>query len=238
MKPSSSSNTVASPIPSHIAIIMDGNRRWARDRHLPQIVGHEFGRRRLEPLIRQAARLGIKFLTFWAFSTENWKRTEEEKEAIFNIVRKFGKEVLPKLVKNGVQLRVIGELERFPEDVQQIFQKLIEETRHNSRVIVNLALSYGGRSEILRAVKKVLEQKITSEQLSEETFSQFLDTRGEPDPELMIRTGGVQRTSGYLPWQTAYSELYFTQTLWPDFGPPELKKAIEWYRQQKRSFGQ
>ncbi|MBI2011207.1 di-trans,poly-cis-decaprenylcistransferase [Candidatus Daviesbacteria bacterium] len=140
-------------IPSHIAIIMDGNRRWAKKRLMPSFMGHEFGRRQLKPVIREAAKLGVKFLTFWAFSTENWNRSDEEKEAIFNILRRHGKRVLSDLQKNGVRLLVIGEIERFPQDIQEILKETIQATSNNKTITVNLALSYGGRSEILRAVK-------------------------------------------------------------------------------------
>lgn len=224
-------------IPSHIAIIMDGNRRWAKKKLLPAYVGHEFGRRKLEPIIRHAAKKGIKFLTFWAFSTENWKRSGEEKKVLFGIIRKWGEKIIPRLQENGVQFKVIGEVERFPEDIQQILKNIIKKTSHNSRVIVNLGLSYGGRSEIIRTVKKIMAQHLKPGQVTEENFDRFLDTAGEPDPELMIRTGGVFRTSGFLPWQSAYSELYFTNTLWPDFSTREFDRAISWYRQQQRRFG-
>ncbi len=225
-------------VPSHIAIIMDGNRRWARKKLLPPYIGHEFGRRKLEPIIRHAAKKGIKFLTFWAMSTDNWKRSDQEKEALFGIIRKWGEKMIPKLQKNGICFKVIGELERFPEDIQRILKNTIKKTSRNSRIIVNLGLSYGGRSEIIRAVKKIMAQHLTPRQVTEENFDRFLDTVGEPDPELMIRTGGVFRTSGFLPWQTAYSELYFTDTLWPDFSTREFDQAISWYRQQQRRFGQ
>lgn len=224
-------------IPSHIAIIMDGNRRWAKKRLMPSFMGHEFGRRQLKPVIREAAKLGVKFLTFWAFSTENWNRSDEEKEAIFNILRRHGKRVLSDLQKNGVRLLVIGEIERFPQDIQEILKETIQATSNNKTITVNLALSYGGRSEILRAVKKILEKKIKPSELNEEVFEKFLDISGQPDPQMIIRTGGVSRTSGFLPWQSGYSELYFTKVLWPDFNKIELKKAIVWYQQQIRNFG-
>lgn len=224
-------------IPQHIAIIMDGNRRWAKKRLMPAFMGHEFGRRALEPIIRASAKLGVKYLTFWAFSTENWKRPEEEKNAIFNILREHGKKVLQDLQKNGVKLKVIGEIEKFPEDIQQVLKETIKATESNDTITVNLALSYGGRSEILRAVSKVIEQKIKPEDLTEEVFSEFVDTAGQPDPEMIIRTGGVTRTSGFLPWQAGYSELYFTDLLWPDFDEKELEKAIAWYQDQQRNFG-
>lgn len=224
-------------IPQHIAIIMDGNRRWAKKRLMPAFMGHEFGRRQLEPIIRESAKLGIKYLTFWAFSTENWKRPEEEKEAIFNILRQYGKKVLTDLQKNGVRLNIIGEIEKFPEDIQEILYKTIQSTVKNDTIVVNLALSYGGRSEILRAVKKVIKEKIKPDELNEEVFANFTDTPGQPDPEMIIRTGGVSRTSGFLPWQTGYSELYFTDVLWPDFDGKQLQKAIIWYQTQQRNFG-
>lgn len=224
-------------IPKHIAIIMDGNRRWAKKRLMPSFMGHEFGRRQLEPIIKESAKLGVKYLTFWAFSTENWKRPEEEKNAIFNILREHGKKVLEDLQKNGVKLNVIGEIERFPEDIQEVLKQTIKATEKNNTITVNLALSYGGRSEILRAVKKIMKEKIKPEDLTEEAFSQYVDTAGQPDPEMIIRTGGVSRTSGFLPWQTGYSELYFTDVLWPDFDEKQLHKAIEWYQTQQRNFG-
>lgn len=224
-------------IPQHIGIIMDGNRRWAKKRLMPAFIGHEYGRRQLEPVIKEAAKLGVKFLTMWAFSTENWKRPEEEKEAIFEILRDQGKKVLSSLQKNGVKVNIIGEIERFPEDIQQVLEKTMRETAKNTVITVNLALSYGGRSEILRSVAKVIKQKIKVEDLNEEVFSRFTDTSGQPDPDMIIRTGGVFRSSGFLPWQTGYSELYFTDLLWPDFDGKQLEKAVVWYQTQKRNFG-
>jgi len=224
-----------STVPAHIAIIMDGNRRWARAHSLPILEGH----RRvatvvLEKLVSHAARRGVKFMTFWAFSTENWNRATEEVKGIMTILKKsigyFGN----RMHKKGVRLLVIGDLSRFDTPLQRAITSVVETTKHNTKITVIIALNYGGRDEIIRAIKQVAHPM----EISEKTFSEILDTRGIPDPDLLIRTGGEQRLSGFLPWQSVYSELYFPAWYMPDFTPERLDEAIEESARRQRRFGE
>ncbi len=221
--------------PKHIAIIMDGNRRWARQRKLPILDGH----RRvatvvLEKLVDHAARRGIKYMTFWAFSTENWSRAEDEVKGIMLILKNsigpFGK----RMHEKGVRLKVIGDLSKFDQNIRDTIDGVVELTKHNKRITVTLALNYGGRDEILRAISKL---ETRNSQLSEHEFAQLLDTAGVPDPEFIIRTGGEQRLSGFLLWQSQYSELYFPPWYMPEFTPERLDEAIEEFARRKRRFG-
>ncbi|MFC1647284.1 polyprenyl diphosphate synthase [Patescibacteria group bacterium] len=228
-------------IPTHIAIIMDGNRRWAKARKLPSIAGHaRVASDVLEPLVEHASKLGIKYLTFWAFSTENWQRKPAEVKGIMNIFRrsieKFGK----KMHEKGIKIQMIGDLSKFDDDIAKKVRNLIEITKHNKRITVVFAVNYGGRDEMVRAIKKLHEiqnSKFKIQNLSEKDFSDKLDTAGIPDPDLIIRTGGEQRLSGFLLWQSQYSELYFPSFYMPDFTPQKLDEAIEEYNQRKRRFG-
>jgi undecaprenyl diphosphate synthase len=225
-------------IPIHVAIIMDGNRRWAAKQGLGAVSGHErAAKQAIEPLVERAAKLGIKYLTFWAFSTENWKRDKQEIEGLFKIFREVLCDKVDRLNEKGVKVRYIGDIEKFPEDICQKVKDGIEKTKNNTVITVSFALNYGGRDEIIRAMKKAIASGIRAENLNEETFSTFLDTAGVPDPDLIIRTGGQLRLSGYLPWQGVYAELYFTPILFPDFLPEELDKAIEEYQNRTRRFG-
>lgn len=223
-------------LPVHIAFIMDGNRRWAKQNKLSLFFGHENGAKRLEPLVERGLEKGISHMTFWAFSTENWQRSEEEVKDILEVFRKALKDPMVKrLQEKKVRVNVIGDLIPFPDDIKRDVLKILEDSKTNDRMTVNIALNYGGRAEILKAVQALLDSKQAS--VTEETFSSLLYTAGQPDPDFIIRTGGERRLSGYLPWQAVYAELYFTPTLWPDFGPKEFETALEDYEDRQRRFG-
>lgn len=224
-------------LPKHVAIIMDGNRRWARSKGLSPLKGHQVGEERIEPIIDQAIKLGIPYLTFWAFSTENWKRTKREVAFLMRMYRHDLSKRIDRFHQKKVRINVIGNLAMFPKDIQRKTGEWMEKTKNNKKITVNLALSYGGRDEIIRAIKRIHDPQSTIQDLTKEKFEQYLDTVGQPDPELMIRTGGNHRLSGFLLWQMEYAELYFTDTLWPDFTPLEFEKALVWYQEQKRNFG-
>lgn len=220
----------------HIAIILDGNRRWAKKKGLPAGAGHKEAVNRLEPLIEHAAKKGITHLTLYTFSTENWNRSPEEVSLLMNLFREFfsGK-MMERLKNEGVKICTLGELDRFPEDIASSMRNTVEETAENTKITVNFALNYGGRAEIIRAINRLLAEK--KESVDPETFSSYLYTTGQPDPDLIIRPGGEKRLSGFLLWQSEYSELYFTDTFMPDFTPEELDKAIEEYSARQRRFG-
>lgn len=222
----------------HIAIMMDGNRRWARAKGLDPIKGHEYAANHtIEPLIEKCVDLGIPYITLWAFSTENWKRDEEEVKGLLNIFRlAFGTLAL-KFISKGAKLNLLGDINRFPEDIAKKSFEMLAKSANNNKITVSFALNYGGRDEIIRAVKKIINEEIPAESITEDVISAHLDTAGLPDPDLVIRTGGEQRTSGYLPWQSVYSELYFTPVLFPDFTPSELEKAISDFSNRDRRFG-
>lgn len=223
-------------IPQHIAFIMDGNRRWARKRHFPIVLGHKKGYGRIEKVVKHARELGIKHVTFWAFSTENWNREEKEVEDIMNIFRDLlKKSSMEKILKEGAKIIILGDMTRFSEDIQENVSEVLEDSRDNTEITVNIALNYGGRAEILRAVSQMI--KNDEKTINEGTFSSYLYTRGQPDPDLIIRTGGEKRLSGYLPWQSVYSELYFTDVLWPDFNSKEFDRALADYELRSRRFG-
>lgn len=217
---------------------MDGNRRWAKAKGLNPVEGHEFAAKNaVEPIIEKCAELGIPYITFWAFSTENWKRDESELKKLFEVFRFALGSLAVRFIKKGARLRLLGDINKFPKDIAQKSLEMMSKSSDNHKITVTFALNYGGRDEILRAVKKIINEKIPAEDISEEVFSAHLDTSGIPDPDLIIRTGGEQRTSGYLPWQSVYSELYFTPVLFPDFNPEELQKALDHFRLRDRRFG-
>jgi len=221
-------------VPKHIAIIMDGNRRWARAHKLPILEGHRrVANVVLEKLVEHAAERGVRYMTIWAFSTENWNRAADEVKGVMLILKQglviFGKRMLEK----GVQLRIIGDLSRLDAGLRESIEKVVEKTKNNSKIILTIGLNYGGRDEIIRAIQKISDPKVISEQ----AFSQLLDTKEIPDPDLLIRTGGEQRLSGFLPWQSTYSELYFPSWYMPDFTPERLDEAIEEYQGRQRRFG-
>jgi len=225
-------------IPQHIGIIMDGNRRWAAKKGLTVNQGHEAGAKNLERIVEHCLELGVKTLTVYTLSTENWrKRAKEEVKGIFDLLVRIVKEKKEEYAKKGIRVAVLGDFQAFPRKVVRAIKEILSIVKKHERIKVNLALNYGGRDEILRAVKKIIASGIPPEKLTEETFSKFLYTNGEPDPDLIIRTGGELRLSNFLLWQMSYSELYFTDILWPDFGPEELDKAIADYQKRQRRFG-
>lgn len=230
-------------IPEHIAIIMDGNGRWAKERMLPRNEGHRRGTKALEEIIDYANKIGVKYLTVYAFSTENWKRPQEEVDGLMKLFNRYLNQHLKKADKDSNRFNAIGDLESsyIPEEIKEKVKKLQEVTRHKTGLCFNMAFNYGGRDEIVRAFKRlaadVKDQKIDLDSVNEDTISSYLDTHDIPDPDLMIRTSGEMRTSNFLPWQLTYSEFYFSPCLWPDFTPEELDKAIEIYNSRQRRFG-
>lgn len=233
-------------IPKHIAIIMDGNRRWAREHRLPVLEGH---RRVVDniliPLVKHAADRGISYITFWAWSTENWQRDKKEVRGITKLFKHVIAMRWKRLHENGVCIKVIGDLNQFESDIKEPLMKVIEETKENKKITAIFALNYGGRDEMLRAVTKFTRVdpllSLTRDQplriITEKEFSQFLDTNGIPDPDLIIRTGGEQRLSGFLLWQSEYSELYFPSWYMPEFTPDKLDECLEEFGKRKRRFG-
>jgi undecaprenyl diphosphate synthase len=228
-------------VPRHVAIIMDGNGRWAKKRLLPRKAGHVQGSRVAEQICEDAYNLGIEYLTIYAFSTENWARPKDEVDALMNLLRKYMKDSIERSSKNNMRVRVIGNISALDQDLQDSIRKLEEVSASNTGLKFQVAINYGGRDEILRAVRKVAEGvkegTIEPDKINEEMFYSFFDTAGIPYPDLMIRTSGELRTSNFLPWQLAYSEFYFTDTLWPDFNKKELQKAIDFYNGRERRFG-
>ncbi len=228
-------------IPQHIAIILDGNGRWAKKKGMPRNFGHAEGSKNVERICEEAYKLGVKYLTVYAFSTENWKRPQDEVNALMNLLRNYMKTCLKTAEKNHMCVRVIGDKTALDEDIQKRIAELEDATKNNDGLHFQIALNYGSRDEMIRAMKKLCadckEGKVDTEKLEEGLFEQYLDTHGIPDPDLMIRTSGEQRLSNYLLWQLAYSEFYFTDVLWPDFTKEELVKAIEYYNSRDRRFG-
>ena len=228
--------------PQHVAIIMDGNRRWAASRGFGPVDGHRVAAEEtIEPVIERAIERGIKYLTFWAFSTENRNRDKVELAGLFRVFRHALKTKIKKLAEKGVKIRLIGDINWFPKDIAKRVMQIVSLTKDNNTITVSFALNYGGRDEILRAVKRLFKEvevgRIKIEKLTELDFEKHLDTVGIPDPDLIIRTGGETRLSGYLPWQSVYSELYFTEVLFPDFTPREFDKALFDYQKRDRRFG-
>jgi len=225
-------------IPNHIAIIMDGNRRWARSKGLPELEGHKKGSDTLEKIVEEAAKLGVKTITVYALSTENIKeRAKREVWGLFNLIKSSYHTKLKKMMQKGVRIEVLGELEGLPNIIVRIINEIRKTYIKNESIKLNIALNYGGKKELVEAFKDLIKEGIDLNKVSESDISKKLYTKGQPDPDLVIRTGGRIRLSNFLLWQTAYSELYFTKVLWPDFNAQELKKAIKWYAQQKRNFG-
>ena len=225
-------------IPEHIAIIMDGNRRWARARGVPDVKGHERGSEVLEKVVDSAEEMGVKTITVYALSTENIKeRAKREVLGLFNLMRKGYHTRLKKMMQNGVRVTILGELEGLPGTIKKIIDQLRKTYIKNESIKLNIALNYGGKRELIEAIKDIVKQGIDVGKVNEKLIASHLYTADQPDPELVIRTGGRSRLSNFLLWQTAYSEFYFTKTLWPDFDARELKKAIAWYQFQKRNFG-
>lgn len=225
-------------LPRHIAIIMDGNGRWAQQRHLPRIMGHRKGIETVREIVRECRQLGIEVLTLYAFSTENWRRPKAEIRALMALLKKFIRSETRELHQNNIKVNMIGDLGKLPEDVMPFVQEIMDATRGNTGMILNLALSYSGRDEIIRAMRRLLaEGRHPALEITEELFSSYLDTAGQPDPDLLIRTSGELRVSNFLLWQIAYSELYITDMLWPDFEKQELHKALRDFQTRRRRFG-
>jgi len=229
-------------LPSHIAIIMDGNGRWANRRSLPRVAGHSAGVGPVRSTVESCARMGIQVLTLYAFSVENWKRPRAEVETLWRLLRFYLKKELPDLQKNGIRLQAIGRLDALPHQVRAELESVVEATARNRKLLVNLAINYGGRTEILDAVNNIIdaarrEGRLDSLNVDEETFAAGLYTADSPDPDLLIRTSGEMRISNFLLWQIAYSELYVTETLWPDFNRRELLKAVFDFQKRDRRYG-
>jgi undecaprenyl diphosphate synthase len=228
-------------IPQHVAIILDGNGRWAKQRHMPRNYGHKVGADNLEQVIEDAWDLGIKYLTVYAFSTENWKRSVEEVTGLMTILRDFLRRSIEKSMKNNMRVSIIGKRDRLDKDIVAAIEELEETTKNNTGLHFIVALNYGGRDEITRAVAGIAQDykdgKVSLEDITEDFISSRLDTAGIPDPDLLIRTSGEIRTSNFLPWQISYSEFYFCDTLWPDFKKADLQKAIDYFNGRERRFG-
>ena len=227
-------------VPNHIAIILDGNGRWAKKRGMPRSFGHVKGCENLEDICEVAKELGVKYLTVYAFSTENWKRSKEEVDGLMKLFRNYLKKCIKISQKNNMRVKVIGDITAFDSDIQESIEKLEDFSKDFTDLHFQIALNYGSRDEITRAVNRMLEDQKAGKletPVSEETIESYLDTAGVPDPDLMIRTSGELRLSNYLLWQLAYSEFYFTDVPWPDFKKEELVKAIEKYNERDRRYG-
>lgn len=224
-------------IPTHVAIIMDGNGRWARTRGLPRLAGHRAGVENLRRVIEACVEFGIEYLTIFAFSTENWERPRDEVRGLMNILQEVIDRELMELHRNGVQLHHLGRLEGLSPELQAKVRHAIALTRDNTRLVLNVAWNYGGRDEIIHAIQRMIDSGIPPEDVDEDLVDRYLYTASCPDPDLIIRTSGEQRASNFLIWQGAYSEWYFPQTFWPDFGREELLEALWVYAQRDRRFG-
>tara|TARA_R110002050_G_scaffold294841_1_gene453059 strand:- start:29325 stop:30047 length:723 start_codon:yes stop_codon:yes gene_type:complete len=226
---------------THVAIIMDGNGRWAKQQNKKTIFGHQEGAKTLQKIVEESVRQKIKFLTVYAFSSENWLRPKDEVESLMGLMRHMLKNEVKKLYKQNIKLKIIGDRSLLPKDLQDLIQKVEKKSEKNDALTVVMAISYGAHQEILNAVKKVSEQvskgHLQAEEITQDVFSNFLETKDIPDPDLLIRTSGEQRISNFLLWQCAYTEFYFTPVLWPDFNETEYQKAIETFYGRKRRFG-
>ena len=228
-------------IPQHVAIILDGNGRWAKAKGMPRNYGHAQGSKNVEKICEGARCMGIKYLTVYAFSTENWNRPKEEVNALMKLLRNYMKTCLKTAAKNDMKVRVIGDITKLDEDIQKRILELEEATKNNGGLNFQIAINYGSRDEITRAVRTLAEDvkegKLMPEEVNEACIERYLDTHDIPDPDLLIRTSGEQRLSNYLLWQLAYTEFYFTDVPWPDFSKQELEKAIEQYNRRDRRYG-
>lgn len=224
-------------IPRHIGIIMDGNGRWAEMRGLPRFEGHKRGVERAREVIGAANTLGVEVLSLYAFSIENWKRPEDEVAVIMGLLESTLKDQLEGFLAEGIRFRVIGNRERLPDHILNIIELTEQATAHNTRLTAQFAISYGGRDEIIRAVKRALRERLDPDRLDAALFSELLDTAGQPDPDLIIRTSGEQRISNFLTWQSSYAEFFFTDTLWPDFTREEFLEAVNDFQLRDRRFG-
>jgi len=228
-------------LPRHIAIIMDGNGRWAQKHTIGRIRGHRKGAQTVRMAVRTCREIGVKYLTLFAFSTENWERPENEVKALMLLLEEYLTKEIDELKKQGIRLTTIGEIERLNPSVREKIVQAMESTAANDKMVLNIALSYGGQDEIIYALKKIIrdvqDDKIKADEINKEIFGNYLYTSGMPDPDLLIRTSGEYRISNFLLWQTAYTELYFTKVLWPDFTKDDLFKAIASYQRRERRFG-
>ncbi len=232
---------VPSKLPRHVAIIMDGNGRWAQQRLLSRVFGHEKGSEAVRVVVRTCRELGIPFLTLYAFSTENWQRSSVEVGALMGLLRRFLEAERAEMLRTNIRLHVIGCIERLPSDVQQALRRTMADTAQNSALQLNLALSYGGRDDITRALRSIAslvrEGRLSPESITEEVVAAHLDTRGMPDPDILIRTGGDMRISNFLLWQLAYTEIFVIPTLWPDFGRDQFLQVLNDFQSRERRFG-
>jgi undecaprenyl diphosphate synthase len=224
-------------IPAHVAIIMDGNGRWAQKRGLPRKEGHRAGVENMRRVLEAAVELGVPVLTVYAFSTENWARPEDEVHGLLGILEETIRREVPELHKNGVKLRHLGRLDGISEQMRQAVHAAIELTKHNDRIVLNVAFNYGGRAEILDAIRKMISAHVPPDKVDEALFASYLYTAGLPDPDLIVRTAGEMRLSNFLIWQAAYAEYYSTPTFWPDFDKQELYNALLAFSQRQRRFG-
>lgn len=228
-------------IPQHVAIILDGNGRWAKKKGMPRNYGHVQGSKTVERICEDAYRMGIQYLTVYAFSTENWKRPQDEVDALMGLLRNYMKTCLKTAEKNRMRVRVIGDVSGLDPDIRQRILELEEASKDNDGLHFQIAINYGGRDEMVRAMRRMAADQAAGlwnpEDITEERFASYLDTAGIPDPDLLIRTSGELRLSNYLMWQLAYAEFYFTDVHWPDFDREELKKAVERYNQRERRYG-
>ena len=228
-------------LPKHIAIIMDGNRRWAKERGLPVALGHKEGAKTREKIVRYANKIGIKYITVYAFSTENWKRTEEEVSALMALFQSYIDDYSKRADSENIKVKIIGSQNGLSEKLKDGIQRCMQRTQDNTGITFNIALNYGGRDEVLNAVKnianEVKENKLDVEDITEETISENLYTKGQPDPDLLIRTSGELRLSNFLPWQLVYSEFLFIEKYWPDFNEKDIDEAIQVYQTRNRKFG-
>ena len=228
-------------MPRHVAIILDGNGRWAKAKGMPRNYGHAQGSKNVERICEEAWRMGIKYLTVYAFSTENWNRPKDEVDALMKLLRNYMKTCLKTAAKNDMKIRVIGDITRLDEDIRSRIEELEESTKDNGGLNFQIATNYGSRDEITRAVRRIAadcrDGRLAAEEIDEQVIDRYLDTHDIPDPDLLIRTSGEQRLSNYLLWQLAYTEFYFTDVPWPDFTKEELLKAVEQYNARDRRYG-
>ncbi|HZW68201.1 MAG TPA: isoprenyl transferase [Pseudogracilibacillus sp.] len=241
VKKDSSDENIIENVPNHIAIIMDGNGRWANRRGLPRVAGHKEGMDVVQKVVRTAVHYNIKVLTMYAFSTENWKRPKPEVEYLMRLPKMFLNVYLPELIEQNVKINIIGELEALPKHTKKVVLHAMEKTENNTGLLLNFALNYGSRNEIITAVEKIIDDveagNITKDAITEEVFTNYLYTNSFSDPDLIIRTSGEQRLSNFLLWQSAYSELWFTDTLWPDFTAEKFEEALYEYQSRIRRYG-
>jgi undecaprenyl diphosphate synthase len=224
-------------LPSHIAVIMDGNGRWAAQRHLPRVEGHRAGIESVREVVEGSARLGIKVLTLYAFSVENWKRPAAEVSTLMMLLKRYLRSELNTLLRNNIRFRVVGRSEELARDIQNELRAAEEKTAGNAGMLFNIALNYGGRAEIVEAAKRIAAEGVPPDQIDEARFASYLYTAGQPDPDLLIRTSGEMRVSNFLLWQIAYAEIWVTDTLWPDFRQLHLLEAIVAYQKRDRRYG-